>query len=248
MTTKKDVIKAFTSLKGIGEAKAELLYEQGYHSLEELRHARVEDLTKIKGISKKNAADIIEQLTQQDTEKTPAAKSKKESKPAEQTKETEEIQKTEQSPVNEDKVEIIDEKQQQYTPKIKPELTPDLRRQLSIRKQLKRRTPEFLREEWFRYKRIPRNWRAPDGYTSKMRRNLKYRPSKVRIGFKGPQDVRGLHPTGFSEVIIHTPAELDRLNPKTQAARIGSTVGTKKRQEIAKKAKERNIRVLNMKV
>ncbi|MEM0466386.1 MAG: 50S ribosomal protein L32e [Candidatus Thermoplasmatota archaeon] len=253
--TKKDVIKEFTSLKGVGEAKAELLYSHGYDSMEKLRRASVEDLTKIKGISKKNASDIIEQLHQKPEhkkEKKPEKKDTEEkTKPTETKKAVEEKEKTEDSDKKssvQDEVEIVDETEQRYKPKIKPVVTDDLKRQLRIRKQLKKRTPEFLREEWFRYKRIPRNWRAPDGYTSKMRRNFKYRPSKVRIGFKGPHDVRGLHPSGFSEVIIHTPAELDKLDPKTQAARIGATVGTKKRQEIAKKAQERNIRVLNMKV
>ncbi|MHA1171367.1 MAG: 50S ribosomal protein L32e [Candidatus Heimdallarchaeota archaeon] len=111
---------------------------------------------------------------------------------------------------------------------------------------MKKRTPEFLREEWFRYKRIPKNWRRPDGITSKMRINLKYRPSKVRIGFRGPKETRGLHSSGFEEIIIHNMNELEAVNPKTQAARIGSTVGTKKRIEIAKKAEKLDIRILNM--
>jgi large subunit ribosomal protein L32e len=41
--------------------------------------------------------------------------------------------------------------------------------------------------------------------------------------------------------------ELEAIDPKKQAVRIGSTVGTKKRLEIAKKASERDIRLLNMK-
>ena len=36
------------------------------------------------------------------------------------------------------------------------------------------------------------------------------------------------------------------INPKTQAVRIGSTVGTKKRVDIEKKAEELNIRILNI--
>ena len=107
-----------------------------------------------------------------------------------------------------------------------------------IRKQIKKRKPEFLREEWFRYKRIPKNWRRPDGITSKMRINLKYRPSKVRVGFRSPREVRGLHSSGFEEVMIHNVAELDGVDSKKQAVRISGTVGTKKRLEISEKAKE----------
>jgi large subunit ribosomal protein L32e len=130
--------------------------------------------------------------------------------------------------------------------KKKPDLSQDIKNKLKKREEIKIRTPKFLREEWYRYKRIPRNWRRPDGITSKMRRNLKYRPSKVRVGFRGPKDVRGLHSSGFQEIIVHNVSDLNVINPKTQAARIGGTVGTKKRADIGKKAEELNIRVLNL--
>ena len=81
-----------------------------------------------------------------------------------------------------------------------------------------------------------------------MRINLKYRPSKVRVGFRGPKEVRGLHPSGFEEVIVHNSTDLESINPKIQAARISSTVGTKKRVDIAKRAEELEIRILNMRV
>jgi len=133
-----------------------------------------------------------------------------------------------------------------YKVKIKPKLTKEKQERIKIRKQIKKRTPEFLREEWFRYKRIPKNWRRPDGITSKMRINRKYRPSKVRIGFRGPKDVRGLHSSGFEEVMVFNVNDLDQINKETQAARIGGTVGTRKRIEIEKKAEELNVRILNM--
>lgn len=81
-----------------------------------------------------------------------------------------------------------------------------------------------------------------------MRINLKYRPSKVRVGFRGPKEVRGLHSSGFEEVMAYNVADLEDVDPKKQAVRIGSTVGTKKRLKIAKRAEELEIRILNMKV
>ena len=79
-----------------------------------------------------------------------------------------------------------------------------------------------------------------------MRVNLKYRPSKVRVGFRGPKEVRGLHSSGFKEVIIYNVRDLENINPDTQAARIGSSVGIKKRIDIEKKAEEMDVRILNM--
>jgi large subunit ribosomal protein L32e len=235
--SKETVLKEFESLKGVGKAKAKLLYENGYDSLEKLKKAKVKNLVKLKGITEKNATAILAQLKEKKekpAEKKPAKKEEK--PPVEKPAET-----------KAEAVEIVEEKAGVYQPKRKPELTDQQKEQLVIRRQIKRRTPYFLRDEGFRYKRIPKNWRRPTGYTSKLRINLKYRPSKVRVGFRAPKLVRGLHSSGFKEIIIHTVKELDTIDPKTQAVRIGGTVGTKKRLAIAKRAGELEIRILNMK-
>jgi large subunit ribosomal protein L32e len=234
--TKEAVLKEFEALKGVGKAKAKLLYDNGFDSMDNLKKAKLKDLTKLKGITEKNAKEILGQL-----------KEKKE-KPAKKTKELKE-EKKDTEETNEKKihdVEIVEEKKGVYKPKIKPQLDNKQKEQLVIRRQIKKRTPHFLRDEGFRYKRIPKNWRRPTGYTSKLRMNLKYRPSKVRVGFRAPKIVRGLHPSGFEEVMIHTVKELETIDPKKQAVRIGGTVGTKKRLDIAKRAGELDIRVLNM--
>jgi len=170
-------------------------------------------------------------VKKQETKKAPVEKKEERSAKAEAEVKEEETKKEEK------KVKKV---------KIKPQLNSETKDKLQKRKEIKKRTPEFLREEWFRYKRVPRNWRRPDGITSKMRRNLKYRPSKVRVGFRGPRDVRGLHSSGFEEVTIFNAGDLEKINPKTQAARIGSSVGTKKRMDIEKKAEELDIRLLNL--
>ena len=187
-------------------------------------------------------------VTKQETtskKKTTANKPKTEKKIEKPKTET---KKTEEKPKKEEEKEEEEEKVEEpkYKVKKKPEITKELKAKLQIRRQIKKRTPEFLREEWFRYKRISKNWRHPDGITSKMRINLKYRPSKVRVGFRGPQETRGLHSSGFEEVIVYNVSDLEGINPKTQAARIGGSVGTKKRINIEKKAEELDIRLLNL--
>ena len=230
--TKETVLKEFEALKGVGKVKAKLLYENGFDSLEKLKEANIKDLTKLKGITEKNAKEILSQIN------------KKKEKPVKKIPEKKDQEKPNEKKA--DVVEIVDEKEGAYKPKIKPQLNEKEKEQLIIRRQIKKRTPHFLRDEGFRYKRIPKNWRRPTGYTSKLRINLKYRPSKVRIGFRAPKMVRGLHASGFKEMIIHTVKELETIDPKKQAVRIGGTVGTKKRLEIAKRAGELDIRVLNM--
>jgi len=56
---------------------------------------------------------------------------------------------------------------------------------------------------------------------------------------------RGLHPSGYAEVIIRTVDDLSKIDPKTQAVRIAHTVGMKKRAEISIRAGERGVRILN---
>ncbi|UCF12845.1 MAG: 50S ribosomal protein L32e [Thermoplasmatales archaeon] len=236
---KGDVVKEFTLLKGVGKAKAELLHKNGFDSIEKLRNATVEDLVKVKGISVKNAKDILNQLKDKRKEEPKKRKEKAEIKVKETKKEVKE---------KKEDGEIVEESEEGHKAKKKPDLSEGLKEKLLVRKQIKKRTPEFVREEWFRYKRISKSWRRPDGISSKMRINLKYRPSKARVGFRGPKKVRGLHPSGFEEVMAYNVVDLERVDPKKQAVRIGSTVGTKKRLEIAKRAEELEIRILNMKV
>ncbi len=78
-----------------------------------------------------------------------------------------------------------------------------------------------------------------------MREHKGYRPPVVDSGYRGPKKVRGLHPSGFREVLVHNVKELEKLNPEKEAARIARTVGVRKRMAIEKRAEELGIRVLN---
>ncbi|MEM0449006.1 MAG: 50S ribosomal protein L32e [Methanomassiliicoccales archaeon] len=150
----------------------------------------------------------------------------------------------------EKKAEVVQEaaevvEQKAYVAHKKPELTPEKRRALAIREEIDSRRPAFRRQEWFRFKRLGETWRRPKGIHSKMRRHYGYRPPVVSIGYRGPKEVRGYHSSGFEEVIVHNPSQLEKVNPKTQAVRVGGTVGYKKRLAIEKRADELGIRVLN---
>ncbi len=144
-----------------------------------------------------------------------------------------------------EKVEVVEKKVQ---PKQKPELDEATKEALELRDEKSRKRPEFRRQEWFRYKKLGgknAGWRSPRGMHSKMRRHYKYRPNVVSIGYRGPKAARGLHPSGFEEVLVHRPEDLGELDPKTQAARVGGTVGGRKAEMIEKEADKLGIRVLN---
>lgn len=118
-------------------------------------------------------------------------------------------------------------------------------RALALRKRLKSKKPRFRRQESWRYKRVSEVWRKPRGMDSKMRKKKKGWPKSVEIGYRGPKAARGLHPSGYIEVLIHTVDDVEKVNPKTQAIRIAHTVGARKRIEITARAGERDIHVLN---
>ena len=120
-----------------------------------------------------------------------------------------------------------------------------LKAQLAKRKEISDHRPAFVRQESWRYTRIHPEWRKPRGVDSKMRRQDKGWPSLVKVGFRGPVGARGLHPSGHREVLVHRPGDLAHLIPGSDVARIGGTVGAKKRAAILERATELGIRVVN---
>ena len=134
---------------------------------------------------------------------------------------------------------------EEYKPRQKPVIDDKTKMDLAKRNRMSHRRPAFKRQNWFRYKRLGDKWRRPRGIHSKMRRHFKYRIPVAQSGFRGPANVRGLHPSGFEEVRVNSLKEIDNVDPKTQAIRIASTVGDKKREIIVNKADELGIRVLN---
>ncbi|MEM3852215.1 MAG: 50S ribosomal protein L32e [Methanomassiliicoccales archaeon] len=129
--------------------------------------------------------------------------------------------------------------------KIRPDLPPEVRRALEIRRRLSENRPEFLRSEYYKAKRMGLKWRKPRGKQSKMRLCAYYRPKIVSIGYGGPNQAKGLHPSGFEEKLVHTVKELEGIDAKRVAVRIAHSVGSRKREEILERAEALSIRVLN---
>jgi large subunit ribosomal protein L32e len=116
---------------------------------------------------------------------------------------------------------------------------------LKTRKRVKKKKPNFVRPESWRYLRLKESWRRPRGLDHKVRRKIKGWPPGVSVGYKGPKVARGLHPSGYREVLVYNAKEVASVDPKFEAARIGHTVGKRKRAQIIAEAKEREVTVLN---
>lgn len=217
-------VKNLTDLKGLTESNVEELAGVGINNVAELKEA-INDDEKLKtvikacsGVGPKTVSAWKDALEGSDD----AAKTE----------------------VVEEKTEVV-EAQGAYVVKLKPELSDDTADALAKRAMISGRRPAFKRQEWFRYSKLGEMWRKPKGIHSKMKRGLKRRPPMVEVGYRGPAEVRGLHPSGFEEVLVYNVAGLEAIDPKKQAVRIGGTVGTKKRMAIEDRADELGIRVLN---
>ena len=216
-------VKEFQDLPGFKDANVAELESIGITSVEQLKDA-VNDEEKSKQIIK--------------TLSGVGPKTVENWKDAFESKEAAKAAKTEAP-----KAEVVEA--DAYTVEPKPELSEEQIDALAKRAVISGNRPAFKRQEWFRYQKLGEAWRRPRGIHSKMRRGMKRRPPMVEIGYGGPALVRGLHPSGFEEVMVYNVDGLEDIDPKTQAARIGGTVGVKKRIAIENRAKELGIRVLN---
>ena len=103
----------------------------------------------------------------------------------------------------------------------------------------------FKRQEYARYKKLGIKWRRPRGKTSKMRRYEAGKPDMPAIGYRTPKAIRGLHPSGFKDVLVRNMEDLENINAETEAARISASIGKRKKELMLEKASELGIKVLN---
>ena len=120
---------------------------------------------------------------------------------------------------------------------------------LAKRQEIKEHNPDFIRPESWRYVRLQTNWRKPKGIDHHQRKQKsRGRPGLVKVGYRGPKEARGLHPSGFTDNLVHNLNDLEKLDPKKDGVRFGHSVGTKKRKEIAVKAIEGKFKIFNARV
>ncbi|MCL2114900.1 MAG: 50S ribosomal protein L32e [Methanobrevibacter sp.] len=107
---------------------------------------------------------------------------------------------------------------------------------------------KFKRQEYATYKKLGMKWRRPRGKTSKMRRYESGKPAMPSIGYGSPKSTRGLHPSGYKDVLVRNMSELENLDPSTEAGRISASIGNKKKELMLTKASELGIKILNNKL
>jgi len=129
------------------------------------------------------------------------------------------------------------------------EKKPQLQRKaLRTRARARNKKPAFLRQESWRDSKFSESWRRPRGIDNKVRRKVLGWPASPSTGYKGPNVARGLHPSGYREVIVCNVEAVATIDAATQAIRIGRTVGKRKRALIIAEAEKLQVKVLNVNV
>jgi len=126
---------------------------------------------------------------------------------------------------------------------------PINKEKLALRAEVAQSRPKPKRGESWRYKRLETTWRKPKGVDNHQRKQKsRGRPGLVKVGHGGPKISLDLHPSGYTDNLVHNVNDLEKLNPKTDGVRIGHSVGTKKRKEIVIKSKEKKFKIFNARV
>jgi len=213
-----------TDIDGVGESKAEALREAGFETVEDLRKASQERIAETEGVGKALAARIKADVGGLEVEEEV-----EEDFVEEEEKEEEEVAEVVSAAELSDK---------------SPELDDETRD--ALKKRAAQNNPSFKRQDHHKKKRVDADsWRKLRGQNSKRRKNEKGKGAEVNVGYRKPAKARGLHPSGFDEVLVHRPEDLDEVNPDTQAVRIGGSVGGRKRERIEERALDEGVRVLN---
>lgn len=106
----------------------------------------------------------------------------------------------------------------------------------------------FKRDGFGKKRQLSDSWRKPRGQHNKQREQKKAKGALPKPGYGSPIAVRGMHPSGFFEVLVFTEKDLENLDKKTQAIRISAGVGGRKRKALQEKATEAGFKILNARV
>lgn len=112
-----------------------------------------------------------------------------------------------------------------------------------------RRKPKFLRKDVFEMPRLGKGrkkkqkWRKPKGRHNKLRAKKRDVGSLPGVGYRAPREIR-CRISGLMPVLIRNEKDIARL--KEGEIAVLASLGLKKKIQIAKKASELNLKILNL--
>jgi large subunit ribosomal protein L32e len=223
--SEEEELSSLEDISGVGASKADAIREAGYESIDDVKAASQAELSEVEAVGNALAARIKADVG--GLEISEETEAEVEDETAEE--EAEEAVETELRPRGHaDKTPTLDDETAR-----------------ALAQKHREGKPAFRRQKYHAKKRVPESWRKPRGNLSKQRRGIKGKGDMVEAGFRSPKAARGLHPSGFEEVHVHNVDDLEGVDGDTQAVRIDSKVGARKRERIEEVAEAEEIRVLN---
>ncbi|MBR9677646.1 hypothetical protein GOV04_05900 [Candidatus Woesearchaeota archaeon] len=119
---------------------------------------------------------------------------------------------------------------------------------LELKKALKKKMPDFKRQDSHKKKRLNPGWRKPKGSDTKVGRQWKSRPAKVKKGFRTPLKTRHLTLKGLQLSNVSKISQLQDVDPSKTVVVINGGVGRKKLLLMLADCEKRNITVVNHKL
>jgi large subunit ribosomal protein L32e len=109
-----------------------------------------------------------------------------------------------------------------------------------------KKKPQFRRTQGAMYTRLKgKGWRRPTGKHNKIRDCKNGKGEVPRIGYGANREMRHLHPCGLQDILISNVNDIEGMDSQTQAARVSSRVGGRKKAVLLEELKKRKIKVLN---
>jgi len=124
-------------------------------------------------------------------------------------------------------------------------MTTEIKRLIQVRVD---KGAVFKRDGYGKKRQLSDSWRKPRGQHNKQREQKNAKGALPKPGFGSPVAVRGMHPSGFFEILISSAKELEGFDPKTHAVRIRATVGERTRTGLQEKARAEGFKVLNARI
>lgn len=191
---------------------------------------------------------MVEKKASKTAAKASAVKDAKKSKAKAEVKSAEPVKKTDAKVEKKTEIKATPGKKN-YIQKVKKANVKKSTEALEAQKMLKSKKKHPTFRGRFGKKNIRRKakakwnkWRKSHGIDLDRGLQHGYRP---KVGYGNPAEIKGVHASGYREVRVENVADLEKINPKTEAARIGAAVGKKKRNDIVTIANKKNIRILN---
>ncbi|ELZ93985.1 50S ribosomal protein L32e [Haloferax mucosum ATCC BAA-1512] len=220
-------ISELEDISGVGPSKADALRDAGFESVDDVQAASQSELAEVDGIGNALAARIKADVGGLEVSEEAEA----------------EVEDESEAPEEEPEEDVETELRPRGHADKKPQLDDETAEALAQKRREGK--PQFNRQDYHKKKRTPTSWRRPRGGLSKQRRGIKGKGPKVEAGYRTPKAARDLHPSGFEEIRVFNTDDLEGIDGDTQAVRIGSSVGARKRERIEEVCEDREIRVLN---